>query len=343
MGKLLSIIIPTYNMEKYLEKCISSFIMEKEWMNYLEILVVNDGSKDNSSTIAHEFSEKYPEIIRVIDKENGNYGSCVNRGIIEATGKYVKVVDADDYVDKDSLCKLLSSLQNLDVDLVLADYDEVYENEDENKIESLPFEIGKITESTVLFDNKPVCMGMKMHRIAYKLENLRRLNYKQLEGVSYTDQQWMFYPMLSVRTFVYYNYPVYKYLCGREGQTMSIAFYKKAMPQYMAVIMSLIDIYNASIECIDDIHKKYFEYRLESQLGVIYRAYLANGYHIDLRELKEFDNLLKTKNVSLYRMMNEQTILRKYKYVQWWRRFNYKNDYGIITFLFRLTHKELRK
>ena len=86
-NKNLTIIIPTYNMQEYLQKCLSSLIVKKG-LETLEVLVVNDGSKDNSSIIAHEFEAKYPGVFRVIDKENGNYGSCINRGLKEATGKY---------------------------------------------------------------------------------------------------------------------------------------------------------------------------------------------------------------------------------------------------------------
>ena len=98
MEKLLTLIIPTYNMEKYLRTCLGSLIIG-EWQELLEVLVINDGSKDSSSAIAHEYANKHPESFHVIDKENGNYGSCVNRGLKEATGKYVKVLDADDSFD----------------------------------------------------------------------------------------------------------------------------------------------------------------------------------------------------------------------------------------------------
>lgn len=89
MEKILSIVIPTYNMEDLLSKCLSSLIV-KNHLDMLEVLVVNDGSKDLSSEIAHQFEKENPDTFRVIDKENGNYGSCVNRGLKEAKGKYIK-------------------------------------------------------------------------------------------------------------------------------------------------------------------------------------------------------------------------------------------------------------
>ena len=114
-------------MEKYLHKCLDSLIIDDEGMKQLEVLVINDGSKDSSSQIAHEYQDKYPDTYRVIDKENGNYGSCINRGLKEATGKYVKVLDADDYFETSNFQNYLSILGTLDVDLVITDFEYVNE------------------------------------------------------------------------------------------------------------------------------------------------------------------------------------------------------------------------
>ena len=95
MQKLLTIIVPTYNMQDYLRHCLDSLIVSNEWLDLLEVLVINDGSKDKSSEIGHEFEMLYPNTFVVIDKENGNYGSCINKGLEIATGKYVKVLDSD--------------------------------------------------------------------------------------------------------------------------------------------------------------------------------------------------------------------------------------------------------
>ena len=97
MDKLLTIVIPSYNMEKYLDRCLSSLIVSDEKMQCLEVLVINDGSKDRTSEIAHTYEERFPGTFRVVDKENGHYGSCVNRGLKEARGTFIKVLDADDY------------------------------------------------------------------------------------------------------------------------------------------------------------------------------------------------------------------------------------------------------
>ena len=128
MQKLLTIVIPTYDMEAYLNRCLDSLLISDEQMQLLEVLVINDGSKDKSYAIAHEYEAKYPNTFRVIDKENGNYGSCVNRGLKEASGQYIKVLDADDWFDTTEFEKYLKQLQSVEVDMVLTPYSIVNEN-----------------------------------------------------------------------------------------------------------------------------------------------------------------------------------------------------------------------
>ena len=112
MAKILTVVIPTYNMEKYLDRCLTSLIVtNNDLLERLEVIVVIDGAKDRSSEIAHSYQIRYPQTFIVIDKENGNYGSCVNRGVAEATGKYIKILDADDWFDltatiSDTICRI---------------------------------------------------------------------------------------------------------------------------------------------------------------------------------------------------------------------------------------------
>lgn len=103
-------------MEGYLSKCLNSLLVPN--INDLEIIIVNDGSKDNTLTIAREYQMRFPDSIKVIDKENGNYGSCINRGLLEATGKYVKILDADDYFNSDELTHFIRILASSECDHV---------------------------------------------------------------------------------------------------------------------------------------------------------------------------------------------------------------------------------
>ena len=125
--KYISFAIPCYNSEAYMAQAIESILPGGE---DVEILIVNDGSKDRTSEIGKEYEEKYPGIVKLINKENGGHGDAVNAGLSHASGKYFKVVDSDDWVDRISLMKILNVLKNFEeeeqeVDMLIANY--VYE------------------------------------------------------------------------------------------------------------------------------------------------------------------------------------------------------------------------
>ena len=119
--KLLTVSIAAYHVEDYLRETLDSFLIP-EVTDQLEVLIVNDGSGEGVNEIAREYEANYPDVFRLIDKENGGHGSTVNRGIEEAAGKYFKTVDGDDYVSAEGLKELLSYLQTAEADLVVNDY-----------------------------------------------------------------------------------------------------------------------------------------------------------------------------------------------------------------------------
>ncbi len=110
MKKILTVVIPAYNIEKYIENCLDSFVIP-EVLEDLEVLIVNDGSKDRSADLAAAYEKRYPNSFRVINKENGGHGSTINRGLLEASGKYFKVVDGDDWVEREAFLRLMDCLK----------------------------------------------------------------------------------------------------------------------------------------------------------------------------------------------------------------------------------------
>ena len=119
--KVLSVIVPTYNSEKYLRTNLDSFCID-ELKNLIEVLIINDGSTDSSLSIAKEYEEKYPNTYKVISKENGGHGSGINYGIKYSQGKYFKVVDSDDWVDRDGIIGLVNVLRDTDADIVYSNF-----------------------------------------------------------------------------------------------------------------------------------------------------------------------------------------------------------------------------
>ena len=321
MDKILTLIIPTYNMELYLRYCLDSLLVD-EGMDALEVLVVNDGSRDCSLEIAREYEHKYPQTFKVIDKENGNYGSCVNRGLEEATGKYVKVLDADDSFDTEHFGRYLSFLKETDADLVLSDFAVVDTNRAIRKIIKYDQGLGR------MFEMEQVCcsakfQNMQMHAVAYRLENLKKLGYVQTEGISYTDQQWIFLPMITVKTIAYFDEYVYKYLVGRAGQTMEPVFKFQNLLYVMRCGLDMVFAYeNHKVKIIDKPIQHYLYARLLPFVKAAYVTSLTH-YNIDTKKaLMNYDDELRKHSEEIYELIGDKDIssFMGFKYIDYWRR-----------------------
>lgn len=221
-------------MEKYLDKCLSSLIVDEAAMQLLEVLVVNDGSTDSSSEIAHKYESNYPSLFRVIDKKNGNYGSCVNVGLKHTTGKYFRILDADDWFDTEALIYFLKALENTDADLVFtamnthSDEGIVYESSSNIFKEGIIYEANKIKCNV---DD----ISIHMHTMTFKRDILDQCHLKLSEGVSYSDTEYCYFPLHFCKSIVFFPYCLYQYLLGREGQTMSYASKKQSLKSMTVV------------------------------------------------------------------------------------------------------------
>ena len=242
MNKLLTIIIPTYNMETLLDKCLTSLILDtKELRERLDVIVAIDGATDQSSEIAHRYADRYPEMFSVIDKENGNYGSCINAALPRVKGKYVRILDADDTYNTKELPAYLDVLEQQDVELVLTDFETVDDK-------------GEILSATHFFFDKmmvlpfsviPSNLFIKMHSVAYKSDIFQRINYCQTEGASYTDAEWVFHPMAAVNNMYYYNHTIYRYLVGRDGQTVNPTTILKRLSHVEKSLWTMLNVYRS--------------------------------------------------------------------------------------------------
>ena len=317
MEKILTIVIPTYNMQDYLRRCLDSLIVPEEQMKQLEVLVVNDGSKDDSSAIAHEYQDKYPDTFRVIDKENGNYGSCVNRGLKEATGKYIKVLDADDWFDAEGFEQFIKKLQTLDVDVVFSDFNVVNVVDGTIKKWKIICPKNKIIGLEDVLNVHP--LGVMMHSVCYRTAMVRSISYKQPEGISYTDQIWINEPMANAKTIYYYPIMVYQYMVGREGQTVDPNVSARNIKHHIGCAIEMIKA--ISRVPANTIQQEFLKRRAEHTINGIYLMFLANN-KLDMSILSDFDDEIKNLSPCVYDDLDKVVLhpFLRFHYVKKWRK-----------------------
>lgn len=286
---LLSIIVPTYNMEAYLDKCLTSLIIgeaNSEQMQSIEVLVINDGSTDRSSEIAHRYEERYPDTFKVIDKENGHYGSCINVALPLAVGKYIKILDADDYMNTDLFCQYLKCLNRLDVDLVFNNIDLVNrKNEKTGEWRLL------LPERQVLaFEEICKCtQDFFVHTFTYRTSFLRNIGYYQTEGIYYSDNDWVAKPMTAVSSAFYIPLNIYIYNKDREWQSTSIEVMSKSLGSLKTIIFGLGELWDSYTG--ETLRKQCLYNLFLKQITLAYNKFIGHRYYEDM-EFRNFDKEL---------------------------------------------------
>lgn len=224
MSKLLSIVIPVYKVEKFIDKCISSLIVpNKEQLQLLDIVVINDGTPDNSAVLAKVYEEKYPGIVRVIDQENRGHGGAWNHGTELAVGKYLFYLDSDDWFDTEDLSKLIDYLSNIDVDMVLLNSQCYYAETNTYKPTNRHIELEPDkTYDADKFDWLATGHGYNMtyaHDTVYRTAMMQKYMPLFCEKVMYDDVSLQAIPIAVAENFVYTKLDVYRYYIGRPGQS----------------------------------------------------------------------------------------------------------------------------
>ena len=301
--KYISFAVPCYNSESYMEHCIKTLLDGGE---EVEIILVDDGSKDNTGKIADDYAKKYPDIIKVVYKENGGHGSGVNKGLELATGLYYKVVDSDDWVNKHALHIVLDTIKRLhkekqDVDMMVVNY--VYEKEGDQKVirysKTLPEnkvftwnEVGKFKKDAYLL----------MHSVIYKTKLLKDINLKLPEKTFYVDNIFVYYPLPHVKTMYYLNVDFYRYFIGRSDQSVNEQVMIKRIDQQLFVTKTMIDFFNpydyweTNKNCA-----KYLIHYMDIMMSVSSILLQVSNTAENQAKRKELWQYLKTKNPKLYR------------------------------------------
>lgn len=317
--KVLTVIVPVYNTEKYIKRCLDSLDNE-EINDLLEVLIVSDGSKDNAINIAKEYEKRLPKTFKIIEKENGGHGSTINKGLELATGKYFRVLDSDDWVDSINFVEFVKKLENIDTDLVVTDYSKefIYESSSE-KIIYKNLQNGKKYN----FDNIDLNIlngeYFVMATSTYKTEVLRKSNLSLMEKTFYVDMQYNIVPIANVNNFTYLNYDIYKYFIGRKDQSVNTASFVRNHLNHDKVVKYLINYYNEKEKELSKNKKQYIKTIIKYMLFTHYSIYCIyfnknkEGYNL----IKEFDKYLLKESKELYEVANISyvKIYRKLKFL----------------------------
>lgn len=247
--KILSVAVPCYNSEQYMDKCIESLLVGGD---DVEILVVDDGSSDNTASIADDYANRYPNIIKAIHQPNGGHGSAVNTGMANATGYFFKVVDSDDWVDEESYKRIISFLkQSLEadkkLDMLISNY--VYEKVGAKHKKVMKPSSGFPKDRYFTWNDVGIIQKghyLLMHSIIYRTELLRECGLQLPKHTFYVDNIYAFQPLPYVKTMYYLDVDFYRYFIGRDDQSVNMPVMVKRIDQQMRVNKLMVDCFHKS-------------------------------------------------------------------------------------------------
>lgn len=329
IGKILTLCTAAYNAEKYISKMIESVVTSKN-RELVELLIVNDGSTDNTENVAREYEEKYSNCIKVFSKENGGSGSARNYAFQHASGKYIKLLDADDWVDTDKFDKYLEALVKIDADVIWNEHYIYYVKKKTLKEEKYfdDFISGRINKCSDGSFSYP--KNLEMHGVTYRTSIIVENNIKFSEGMPYVDLEYLLLPIPFLKTIVYLNIPFYVYQYGIEGQSVDPNIMKKKGDQVRRMVERLLQYYEIHSMEISDNSMQLMNICLVKACN----AYLNVSFVQEDYKLKEdvicADKWIKERNGAVWNRMS--TCSGSVKIM---RLFNYRG-YNVMVFLHKI-------
>lgn len=310
MEKILTISIAAYNVEKYIRKTLESLIIDN--MDKLEVLIIVDGGNDKTLEIAKEYESKYPNTFKAIYKENGGYGSTINKGIELATGKYFKQLDGDDWFDTTNLNNICLELMKMkDADVIYTPYIKYLEkskdkivvrNDIENNLDECDL------EKAINNANKEIIM----HSLMYKTDILKKNNIHIDEHCFYTDTEYAILPLYYSNTIKILNIPLYVYRIGIDGQSISFESRIKHYKDHETVDQRIIETYRDNNSLTPNLKKYIEDYMVKLFCGtisnflVILKPSKANFNHIKVF----YNEILKLNSNIVIKMKKYSKIIR---------------------------------
>lgn len=221
--KILSIIVPSYNTSSFVQECVPTFIDERLF-NDVDVFFIDDGATDNTEQTLRPFLEKYPDYLHFCHKENGGHGSVINYGLSNCVKtKYFKVIDGDDFVDREALINLVSYLKTTNDDLVVSGYLEKYPN-GEVKIPPIAMDDNSsYKERTTYGPELLIALNLTIHSATFKTSIFVDNQIVMPEKLFFEDNLFILYPTIYLKAISFINDYVYCYRLGNPNQSVSIA------------------------------------------------------------------------------------------------------------------------
>lgn len=333
--KVLTFVIPAYNSEQYLDKCIPS-MLAPEILDKLEIIVVNDGSTDRTAAVAEKYCAQYPETVRLISQENKGHGGALNTGCAAVKGKYLKVIDADDWVQTQNLPKFVKLLEHSENDVVLTHYHTIDISTGEIKNwKSYPSEYGcGYTFEEIMTDWRNFNRSFTLHGITYRTAFFHEFGSPLSEHVFYEDYEYATFPCCHAKSVIPFDLFLYEYRIGDVNQSVSSANQLKRIGHTETVLQSMTDKYNSLPESAG---KRYAAMKIqELQMSYLTTALLINPDRKAGRKLAAKQmNACRANTPQIYNMMKRkyQTFLlmnRLYISQSLWKRIIDSRCYRIL-------------
>ncbi len=305
--KLLTVAIPTYNMEPYLPRCLDSLIQDHETAKLIEVLVVNDGSNDRSLSIAQDYASR-TSCISVVDKPNGGWGSAVNLAIKQAKGKYFKILDADDDFDPQAFTLFVGQLKTATADIVATSTADVYDDQP-TKITQYPPELcGRVHDLNDYLRETGYQGGIPMACMSVKTALLQRNHFEVCERY-YADIDYLLNVLFYAQTVAFSRAVVYRYYHGREGQSTNAMGYARHIDDFLRLSIRLATSYEAhKYTTTDEIKRTYLKNSVAS-IQFAYQLLMSPSFNISIadaeKKLREFDAKLKATSKYIYKAVGK--------------------------------------
>ncbi len=310
--KLLTVAVPCYNSAEYMRHAIDSILVGGE---DVEIIVVDDGSSDETAQIADEYAFHYPTIIKAVHQENGGHGEAVNVGLREASGIYFKVVDSDDWLDKEAYKVVLDTLRRLvgegkSVDMMIANY--VYEKVTENTKKVINYRTALPVDQIFTWDQvKYFRQGhyILMHSVIYRTKLLHDCNLSLPKHTFYVDNIFVYQPLPYVRTMYYLDVNLYRYFIGRDDQSVTVANMIKRIDQQERVNRYMIDC--CDVMALKNKKLQHYMIKYLSIMMTVTSVYLIKeGSAESIQKKEKLWEDLKKKDKKLYKKIHDNLLGR---------------------------------